>query len=410
VSLAIGCRRVALGVVFAAAFPALSLAEPAATTPVPASTAAADKKISDLLTGLKLTLPDDLDTNELVRPSLVELSREPCDKAAIVKFAEALKTAGYKREAAMSLTGFSDACNGDVKSLRSAANIYLGISDYHAVIDVATQLIKLEPFADNGYYLRALGYDKADIPQKAIDDYTTAIELFGNKERISSVSYVAIALNYEKLGQYCNAAAAIEMWIGNDPARNDNSQSQSIAGKYRTKSQCAMTVGSEDTFPVSRNGNVAIVPVTINGVKGRFILDTGASFVALNGEFAERAKIDVDNQTRILMHTANGAVLAKRGRASMVELRSLQSKDVAVVVPEDAKTAFMSGVDGLLGMSFLSRFDIKIEGQKIRVRGRSKVAEKTAAPVETSSTKPKPAIAAKSKSKPKPQTSDYGLR
>jgi hypothetical protein len=49
-------------------------------------------------------------------------------------------------------------------------------------------LIALEPFNDNGYYLRTVTSDRAGLFKQAIDDYVTAIELFGNKEHISSVA------------------------------------------------------------------------------------------------------------------------------------------------------------------------------------------------------------------------------
>ena len=81
------------------------------------------------------------------------------------------------------------ACGGYPPSLRSAAIILLRLTDYPKAATVASDLIKLQPFNDSGYYLRAVAYDRGGFPKKAIDDYITTIELFGNKEKIGSASY-----------------------------------------------------------------------------------------------------------------------------------------------------------------------------------------------------------------------------
>jgi hypothetical protein len=43
---------------------------------------------------------------------------------------------------------------------------------------------------------------------------------------------------------------------------------------------------------------------------------------------------------------------------------------VAVVVQPDDKATYGAGIDGLLGMSFLSRFDVKIERNAVRIASR----------------------------------------
>jgi Flp pilus assembly protein TadD len=95
------------------------------------------------------------------------------------------------------LVNFSKTCGGHAQSLRTAANILLTLSDYETTVTVASRLVDLEPFHDNGYYLRAVAHERGGSPHKAIDDYTTAIELFGDKLRIASVSYHGIARSYE---------------------------------------------------------------------------------------------------------------------------------------------------------------------------------------------------------------------
>jgi tetratricopeptide (TPR) repeat protein len=99
---------------------------------------------------------------------------------AIEELGAALEKVGRRREAATVHISFSATCPGHyAPSLRSAVNILLTPSDYAQAASVASRLIALEPFNDNGYYLRAVANDRAGLLKQAIDDYVTAIELFG---------------------------------------------------------------------------------------------------------------------------------------------------------------------------------------------------------------------------------------
>ena len=64
-----------------------------------------------------------------------------------------------------------------------------------------------------------------------------------------------------------------------------------------------------------------------------------------------------------------GIVDGKRGRAQTIQLRSLVAKDVPIVV--HAGGAYGDGIDGLLGMSFLSRFNINMDGKTVRISPRT---------------------------------------
>jgi len=321
---------------------------------------------------LQVGIPMTVAGREPVRRYLGELSREPCDQRAIADLGKALDDAGYRREAANAQIRFSQTCGGHAASLRAAVNILLKLSDYANAVTVATDLIKLEPYNDNGFFLRAVAYDRAGSYQRAIDDYVTAIELFGNKDRISSVGYLGIARSYEKLGRFCDAVVPLESWISLNPARNDTSQVRVIIDDDMKKGSCSLGTGSEETFPVPRQRRPVTLPVTINGSRGVFILDTGATFVALKKAFAQKAAVVIDQDSTVRLHTANGITDGKLGRAATIQLRSLQAKDVPIVVQDDAKATFGDGIDGLLGMSFLSRFKVTIDSQVVKISNRQR--------------------------------------
>jgi len=45
-------------------------------------------------------------------------------------------------------------------------------------------------------------------------------------------------------------------------------------------------------------------------------------------------------------------------------------RTVPIVVQDDAKGSYGEGVDGLLGMSFLSRFKVTVDARAVRISGR----------------------------------------
>ena len=91
--------------------------------------------------------------------------------------------------------------------------------------------------------------------------------------------------------------------------------------------------------------------VRVDGRTIEFLVDTGASTVALNEKSAARLGIHPSARDyNVRTHTANGVGKAARVRLDRVELNGITVRDVeALVMPDDGLST------NLLGMSFLSR-------------------------------------------------------
>ncbi len=89
----------------------------------------------------------------------------------------------------------------------------------------------------------------------------------------------------------------------------------------------------------------------IDGQRIAFMVDTGASVVALNESSAARFGLRPSrNDYRATVTTANGTVKAAPARLAMVEVGGLIVRDVdAMVLPDEALS------ENLLGLSFLSK-------------------------------------------------------
>ena len=95
----------------------------------------------------------------------------------------------------------------------------------------------------------------------------------------------------------------------------------------------------------------------INNAKVTFLLDTGASTIAMNSDDAKRAGINYKNGERSTVQTANGNVSAYHVVIDRVKLGSMTLTQVDGMVLEGDSPAVV-----LLGMSALNRLEMKREG------------------------------------------------
>lgn len=108
-----------------------------------------------------------------------------------------------------------------------------------------------------------------------------------------------------------------------------------------------------------RRGNSTFVRAAVNGKRqGLFLVDTGASLVALSHSFARELGLRVDSFPETQVVVADGRkVKARLTLLQSVKVGNTSIDNVrAVVMPGDVQ----KDVDGLLGMSYLRHFNIHL--------------------------------------------------
>lgn len=95
----------------------------------------------------------------------------------------------------------------------------------------------------------------------------------------------------------------------------------------------------------------------INGVPLRFLVDTGATSIAMNSADARKVGIDYKKGIPVPVQTANGNVTAYRVMINTLKLGSVVLHQVEGVVLEGSSPSVV-----LLGMSALNRLEMKREG------------------------------------------------
>ena len=101
-----------------------------------------------------------------------------------------------------------------------------------------------------------------------------------------------------------------------------------------------------------------VVDGQINGGPVRFLVDTGATTIALSSGDATRLGIDYRKGLPGMMGTANGMATAYALKLDTVRVGDIVLNNVDAAVMEGNPMPF-----ALLGMSFLNRMEMKREGQ-----------------------------------------------
>lgn len=158
-----------------------------------------------------------------------------------------------------------------------------------------------------------------------------------------------------------------------DTLKSDVQASKSRLAKIRNKEQAKsfwlkvekkLTLFDNDfkslDVPHKKEGEHMIINVRINDrVEGRFLLDTGASYITLSENMAKRLNLKLDDLPTLPLEIADGSIIEARPLVlDSVKVGDAQVNAVmAVVLPSKKEQYF----DGLLGMSFLREFVINFD-------------------------------------------------
>jgi aspartyl protease family protein len=118
--------------------------------------------------------------------------------------------------------------------------------------------------------------------------------------------------------------------------------------------------GSQIVLPAGPGGHF-MARGSINGKSANFMVDTGATLIAMGQAEARRLNLQVSNTPRGMANTAGGNVPVYEATLRSVRIGDVEVYDLsAAVVPADMPYI-------LLGNNFLSRFNMRREGDTMRL-------------------------------------------
>jgi clan AA aspartic protease (TIGR02281 family) len=321
------------------------------------------KREREALEAAKAATPDYGIQGELITKLNARMAREPCDRDGIVELGEALMRAGDARTTIKRSSAFISKCGEHPRLRWLTYAAHKQLSEWDGAVTEATKLIEFDPYDADYRGWRGLMYERKGDLARAVEDYQQALVL---RPRMADLR-LNLADALEKLGRPCEAILPLAQGTFYYPNATNVESLHARVEHLSSSAHCAWAAGvGEAQIKVKPGSHVMMVEARVNNREvGEFVVDTGATLVVLSRDFANRLGIRTGGAPTILTETANGVTRGAVVSLNEIEVQGIRAARVVAVVVERLAD------DGLLGMSFLSRFDLAQKGGVFEIRARA---------------------------------------
>lgn len=289
---------------------------------------------------------------------------EPCDRANIVRLANALLDRSESRRGIGAATAFLQRCGQHDGLRRFMYHAHTQLGEWPQAVEQATQLLVLHPLTAEYHGWRGFAYEQSGDLERAAQDLRQSLLL--------EPSYVDVAFAladvYERQSKPCEAVVPLEQLLLLHGHESGSERVRARVASLADKGKCptGVTAGGA-RIPVRANAPLITAKVCVSKTTcGLFAVDTGASYVSLSERFAKRLRLETDRMPSVRLRTANGVVDVRIGLLDEVSVQEATATRVPAVVSPD-----LGEIDGLLGLSFLSRFDFKQTATALEITERA---------------------------------------
>jgi aspartyl protease family protein len=263
---------------------------------------------------------------------------------------------------------FGERCGYDENLLEGAYAALTRVGDLTGAAAVANEMIKVDQARGRYRFLRGTAYEGLKNYKAALSDYISTLQLFTDLSNVAPSEFYRISRMYDALGRPCDAITPLEMYLSYNVKQRQTAQISQMIVEYANKGSCRANYATGNDRVVISASN--IIDVVINGARGRMIVDTGASMVSLTPDFATRARILPDENNLMTFQVVGGTIQSAPGYAQLIEVGKSRAANVPVAVSVGNNVAFGQQIDGLLGMTFLARFNVTISNGGLELKPR----------------------------------------
>ncbi len=280
---------------------------------------------------------------------------ESCDRVKVLKQCNDMIISDKSRSCLILSDEFFEKC-GDYDQLHRYRNTAARrLSEWTIALESANKLIDAYPNNADLRWMRGGTYEEMGDLRLAVNDYEQSLALM---PRAIQTPF-QLANLYQRLGKPCSGVSPLEQYSYYHPEQSENANR--LLNKLYGDPRCSIMHGSgKAKIKISQDGKPILSQALINGVHtGRFMIDTGATAVVLSATFAEKIGIHYQAWPTCLIQTANGMAVGHFGYVDQVAVQGVEARHIQTVVTKN-----LAGVDGLLGLSFLSRFKINMDAER----------------------------------------------
>jgi aspartyl protease family protein len=300
----------------------------------------------------KIESGEPLTWSEKLAPLAGALEKEPCNRDKIVPFCDELIAEGEPRYCLKRADAFFKQCGEYLRLRWLTYESHKRLSEFDQAITEATMLVDAYPDDKDYRWWRGIAYEAKGDFAKAAEDYEQAVAI---EPRLTGIPF-NLAMAYQKLGRPCDGIFPLEQFTFHHPDVAQNARRR-LTELYDDP-HCQERAGTgRATVHVGGGSRIVKSKVQVNGrASGEMLIDTGASTVVLSRAFADKLGLDYSRWPQQRAITAAGIGNVRSGHLDEVTLQGLTAHHVECAVSDG-----LTGADGLLGLSFLSRFEMKMD-------------------------------------------------
>ncbi len=207
--------------------------------------------------------------------------------------------------------------------------------------------------------LLALGLAGAQVPA------SPGVSLNGNLGPSTALLVIDGQVKPVKVGERVGGVKLLALTPGGADIERDGQRYQLGLGATPVAlGQSSSGAGASRVVLFAGSGGHFVTDGSVNGLPLRFMVDTGATLVSLSETDAARLGVNFRSGRRVPFNTANGVVTAHIVSLNKVKVGEVEVYGVdAAVVPGALPVA-------LLGNSFLTRFQMRRENDKLTLERR----------------------------------------
>jgi len=281
----------------------------------------------------------------------------PCNRPATLKWMVELTRAGEHQRVVAESEGFIARC-GEFDQLRHRALHSLkALSRWDEAIAHATALMEKHPYDKDYPVWRAQIWEQKGDLARAAADFRLSLS---NQPRMVQIPFNLSGL-LEKLGKPCEAILPIEQFLHFHDQYRTSPKVMRRLQKLRQHPSCAdrRAKGSE-VLRFTPGGPSIRAQLRVNGKTVPAIIDTGASYIALTQKAADKLGVDASTGRKLRLGVVGGV---HEGRLVMLDKvavgRATAQRVEAVVVDR-----LGGDMEALVGLSFLSRFQVTMDAEE----------------------------------------------
>jgi clan AA aspartic protease (TIGR02281 family) len=287
------------------------------------------------------------------------LEKEPCDRTKALELVQLMFRADDWRGTLLISEAFLTRC-GKFPALRQLTySAHTRLSEFELAASDATELIDSAP-TNAGYWVwRGMALDASGEPDQALADFQQAFLLQPAQAHIAN----HLASAYERQHKPCDALLTLLKHLQSNAEHAASSELINRIAMLDAVGKCDIEGKGRAVVNVTGKGAIWVKPLFNGKQSGQFILDTGASAVVISQAFADKLGLKLTGAPTVQLLTANGLATARVALVQSIELQGARAQGVTVHVI----STLPANMDGLLGLSFLALFEVKLDAKAGRL-------------------------------------------